>query len=161
MIGPWGAVRRPRRAARRRGDGGAIGRALPAAAAVAALALALAGCGAATPDLFVLTRTGSIPGAHLTLLVNDGGTVRCNGGAPRSLTDPLLLDARDIQSSLADDAKRDLALPPPPTALLRFRIRTQDGTVTFSDVDAGRRKELAKVVAFSRTVAQDVCGLAR
>jgi hypothetical protein len=127
----------------------------------AALALAVAGCGAATPDLFVLTRSGAIPGARLTLLVNDGGTVRCNGGAPRSLTDPLLLDARDIQSSLSDDAKQDLVLPPPPIALLRFRFRSQDGTVTFSDVDAGRRKELAKVVAFSRTVAQQVCGLAR
>ena len=44
------------------------------------LAGALAGCGlnVASPDLFVLTRTGQ--GGKLTLLVNDGGTVRCNGG---------------------------------------------------------------------------------
>ena len=31
-----------------------------------------------SPDLFLLTRTGQ--GATLTLLVNDGGTIRCNGG---------------------------------------------------------------------------------
>ncbi|HEU4703782.1 MAG TPA: hypothetical protein VFS37_14980, partial [Conexibacter sp.] len=48
-------------------------------------AIVLAGCGAATPDVFLLTRSGSIPGARLTLLVNDGGTVRCNGGEPRQL----------------------------------------------------------------------------
>lgn len=124
-------------------------------------ALALAGCGAASPDLFVLTRRGSIPGARLTLLVNDGGTVRCNGGKARPLTDPQLLAARDIATSIADDAKKRLVLPAPPTAILRFHVRSQDGTVTFSDVDAGKRPELAKVVQFARTVAMNVCGLAR
>lgn len=136
-------------------------RGVAGAALAAAAAAALAGCGAQTPDLFLLTRAGTIPGAHLTLLVNDGGTVRCNGGAPRALPDPQLLAARDIVSSVASDAKRDLVLPVPPGAVLRFRLRSQDGTVTFSDVDAGRRPELAKVVAFTRTVATAVCGLAR
>ena len=128
---------------------------------LATLALAAGGCGASYPDLFVLTRGGSLPGARLTLLVNDGGTVRCNGGAPRPLPDRLLLDAREIASSLADDARRDLTLPAPPRALLRFRLRDQDGTVTFSDVDAARRPRLGAVVAFTRTVAQDVCNLPR
>lgn len=130
-------------------------------AGAACAALALAGCGTSSPDLFVLTRTGSLPGARLTLLVNDGGTVRCNGGAPRPLPDPRLLDARRIQEDVADDAKQGLTLPAPAGSLLRFRIRTQDGTVTFSDVDAARRPELGRVIAFARTVAQDVCGLAR
>jgi hypothetical protein len=127
----------------------------------AAACLAGAGCGAQTPDLFLLTRAGTIPGAHLTLLVNDGGTVRCNGGAPRTLPDPQLLAARDIATSLAKDAQHHLVLPRPPGALLRFHLRSQDGTVTFSDVDAARRPELGKVVAFTRTVAREVCGLAR
>jgi hypothetical protein len=129
--------------------------------ALVASVAALAGCGAAAPDVFLLTRAGSLPGARLTLLVNDGGTVRCNGGAPRALPDPRLLDARRIGEDLADDAQRDLTLPPPRGSLLRFRVRTQDGTVTFSDVDAARRRELAPVVEFARAVAQDVCGLAR
>jgi hypothetical protein len=131
------------------------------AAPLALAALALAGCGANYPDLFVLTRSGSLPGAKLTLLVNDGGTVACNGGAPRTLPDARLLDARDIVTSLADDAHDDLVLPRPAGALLRFRLRDADGTVTFSDVDAARRPDLGKVVAFTRTVATDVCGLAR
>jgi hypothetical protein len=130
-------------------------------ALLAVLALPLVGCGAAYPDLFVLTRSGSLPGAKLTLLVNDGGTVACNGGAPRTLPDARLLDARDIATSLADDAKDDLVLPRPPGALLRFRLRDADGTVTFSDVDAGGMPKLGKVIEFTRTVARDVCGLAR
>ena len=47
----------------------------------------------ASPDLFVLHRTGQ--GSTLTLLVNDSGTIRCNGGKPKSLSDALLLDRRD------------------------------------------------------------------
>jgi hypothetical protein len=132
------------------------------AAGLAALAtLMLAGCGASSPDLFVLSRSGSLPGARLTLLVNDGGTVRCNGGAPRPLSDPQLLAARDIVSSVKADAQKSLALPQRSNALLRFHLRDQDGTVTFSDIDAARHLELAKIVAFSRTVARDVCQLAR
>ena len=125
------------------------------------LATLAGGCGAATPDVFLLTRSGSIPGARLTLLVNDGGTVRCNGGAPRPLSNRQLLDARGIADDLADDAQKDLTLPAPRGSVLRYRLRTEDGTVTFSDEDAGRRPELAPVIVFARAVAQDVCGLAR
>jgi hypothetical protein len=132
------------------------------AAAVAVLAaVALAGCCAAYPDLFELRRTGSLPGARLTLLVNDGGTVRCNGGEARQLPARLLLDARRFARDLMEEAHDDLTLPAPRSSLLRYRLRTQDGTVTFSDVDAARRPELAPVIVFARAVAQDVCGLAR
>ncbi len=128
------------------------------------MALALAGasgCGAQSPDLFAITRSGSLPGARLTLVANDGGTVRCNGGPARPITDPQLLDARDITSSVMKDAQQDLVLPEQPGTLLRFHLRDQDGTVTFSDIDAGRYPELAKAVAFTRTIATSVCHLAR
>ncbi len=125
------------------------------------LALVVSGCGAATPDVFLLTRSGSIPGARLTLLVNDGGTVRCNGGKPRSLSNRQLLDARGIADDLAEQAQRDLSLPAPRGSVLRYRLRMEEGTVTFSDEDAVRRPELAPVIVFARSVAQDVCGLAR
>jgi hypothetical protein len=125
------------------------------------LVFAAGGCGADYPDLFVLHRTGSLPSARLTLLVNDGGTVRCNGGEPRHLPARRLLDARRFARDLAEEAKDDLTLPAPRRSLLRYRLRTQDGTVAFSDVDAGRRPELAPVIVFARSVAQDVCGLPR
>ena len=131
------------------------------ALALATLALLGAGCGAESPDVFLLTRTGSLPGARLTLLVNDGGTVRCNGGRPRTLSARQLLDARRIAEDLAEDAHEHLVLPAPPGSLLRYRLRMEAGTVTFSDIDAGRRPELAPVIVFARSVAQDVCGLAR
>lgn len=136
---------------------------LPLRAAVLAglAAFALAGCGADYPDLMVVTRSGSIPGARLRLLVNDGGTVRCNGGEAIQLPPRALLDAREIARELMEEAADDLTLPRPPGALLRYRLRTVDGTVTFSDADAVGRPLLGRLVAFTRTVAQDVCGLAR
>ena len=136
-------------------------RSLAAALGALAGAGALAGCGADYPDLLVLHRSGSLPGARLTLLVNDGGTVQCNGGEALQLPPRLLLDARGIATDLAEEAADDLTLPAPRRALLRYRLRTQDGTVSFSDIDAGRRSELAPVIVFARSVAQDVCGLPR
>jgi hypothetical protein len=128
---------------------------------VLAAAVALGGCGADYPDLMIVTRSGSLPAARLTLLVNDGGTVRCNGGPEHQMPARALLDAREIVRELAEEAAADLALPRPRGALLRFRLRTQDGTVTFSDADAATRPLLGRLVALTRDVAQDVCGLAR
>jgi hypothetical protein len=144
---------------------GARGRCLlcGALAPLLTAALAVAGCGAASPDLFLLTRAGSAPGAgaHLTLLVNDGGTVRCNGGAARPISAKQLLAARDLTTSIQKDAQKTLDLPAPPGALLRFHVRSQDGAVTFSDLDAARHPELAKVVAFTQDVAHSVCHLSQ
>jgi len=137
-----------------------VRRLVPALVALAGL-LTLVGCGADYPDLFLLTRGGSLPGARLTLLVNDGGTVRCNGGAEHQLPPRQLLDARRIATDLMEEAHDDLTLPAPRGSVLRYRLRTQDGTVTFSDVDAVRRPELAPVIVFARKVAQEVCGLPR
>lgn len=128
---------------------------------VVAVAFAIAGCGADYPDTLLLRRGGSLPDARLTLLVNDGGTVRCNGGAEQQMPPRLLLDAREIARELREEALQDLTLPAPSGSLLRYRVETQDGVVTFSDANAARRPLLGRVVAFSRAVAQDVCGLAR
>lgn len=131
------------------------------AGALAVLALALAGCGADYPDLMLIRRTGALPDANATLLINDGGTVRCDGGDPLQMPPRPLLDAREIARELAQEASEDLVLPRPAGAQLRFGVETQDGTVTFSDADAATRPLLGRLVALTRTVAQDVCGLAR
>src|SRR5438034_1141152 len=103
-------------------------------AAAPAAALALAGCGQIrAPDLMVVHRSGSIPGARLELLISDDGTLHCNGGGTRQLPSQLLLDAREVRRKLKQAAQRKLALPPGPRSVLRYRIRTQDGLVAFSD----------------------------
>ena len=128
---------------------------------VVALAAAGAGCGTHPPDLFLLTRTGSIPGADLRLLVRDDGVVHCNGGPRRELSDPQLLQAREIARKLADPAAKHVSLPAGRGSVLRYRIRLEQGTVTFSDDSRGQTKEMFRAQSFTRTAATRVCGLRR
>jgi hypothetical protein len=125
-----------------------------------AAAAALSGCGnREAPDLFVLTRTGSVPDANLRLRVSDDGLVRCNGGPRKRIADPLLLDAREIVRELNPIAPR--RLPPGPRSILRYRLRLEDGTVSFSDSSRRQTREMFLTQEFARGVAKSVCGLAR
>jgi hypothetical protein len=125
-------------------------------------AAALAGCGNRhAPDLFVLDRTGSIPGARLTLRVSDDGLVRCNGGARKRVTDGMLLDAREIARELERPAEEDRVLPPGQRSVLRYRLRLEGGTVRFSDSSRGQTREMFLAQKLARRVAKQICGLAR
>lgn len=119
----------------------------------------LAGCGLdeQSPDLFVLTRTGQ--GKSLTLLVNDGGTIRCNGGASKSLPDPMLLVARDLANSLNTDAKAKLRIPAGAGSVFSYTIKLSDGTISFPDTAARSHNELAQAELFTVQAAQGPCGL--
>jgi hypothetical protein len=127
--------------------------------AVAALAVALAGCGldVQEPDLFLLTRTGQ--GQELTLLPNDSGTIRCDGGKARTLPDALLIEARDLAQDLDQDARRGLTIKPTPGTVFDYRIKLQHGTVSFPDSAARSRKELSQATLFAAQAAQRACGL--
>jgi hypothetical protein len=133
---------------------------LGVAVAVSVALIAIAGCGlnVQSPDLFTLTRTGQ--GKPLTVLVNDSGTIRCNGGKTKSLPDPLLLDARDLADDLNKDAQNKLQVPPPAAdSVFSYKITLQDGTVSFSDTAARAHPELARAELFAAQAAQGPCGL--
>jgi hypothetical protein len=124
-----------------------------------ALALAFAGCGlnVQSPDLFLLTRTGA--GGRLTLLVNDGGTLRCDGGDATPLPDRLLLEARDLATRLNDDAKRGLRIQRARKSVATYMVKLQHGVVSFPDTAAGAHSELAQLELFAVRAAQGPCRL--
>lgn len=126
-------------------------------AAVACCAAAGCGFDVASPDLFLLHRAGQ--GKPLTLLVNDGGTIRCNGGKAKSLPDPLLLDARDLAADLNKDARKKMHIAPSRNSAFFYTVTLQDGTVTFSDTAARTHPELARAELFAVQAAQGPCGL--
>jgi len=133
-------------------------RALGACAAVAALTLA--GCGGIkAADLFLVQRSGSVPGAQLTLLVNDEGGVRCNGGPKRKLGDAQLIEARAIQEDLRDPAGKHLSLPPGPRSVLSYRVRDENGSVSFSENSSHQPPVFHRLALFALQTAQRVCGL--
>jgi hypothetical protein len=122
-------------------------------------ALALSACGLAvqSADLFLLTRTGQ--GSKLSLLVNDSGTIRCDGGKSRPLNDSFLIRARDLSVNLADDAGQHLSLPAGPGTVFSYRIKLQQGTIAFSDRDTAHHPILAQAELFAAQAAQQACGL--
>jgi hypothetical protein len=128
------------------------------AAGLAPAAL-LAGCGlqVSSPDLFALTRTGS--GGQLTVVVNDTGTIRCNGGATKLLTDAMLLQARALVTNLDKDAKAKLHAPASAGSVFTYKMTMQDGTITFADTSAFAHPELAGAEQFAVQAARGPCGL--
>jgi hypothetical protein len=132
------------------------------AAPLALLIVLLAGCGGSipTPDLFVVQRSGSVAGARLTLLVNDGGYVRCNGAGLRPLSDPLLIDARAIKEGLEAPAGRHESLPAQPGSVLSYSLRDENGTVRFSDNSRGQPSVFHELTLFVLRIAKDICRLA-
>ena len=127
-------------------------------AACCLAALAVSGCGlnVQSPDLFLLTRTGA--GKKLRLLVNDSGTIRCNGGPAKTLPDPLLLDARQLASVLDKDVQNKVRFGGHP-GVYSFSVHLQDGTLTFPDRAAAQHSELARAELFTLQAAQGPCGL--
>ena len=126
---------------------------------VGCLVVIASGCGlnVQSPDLFLLTRTGQ--GGKLTMLVNDGGTIRCDGGRTRMLAGPLLLRARDLANALDADAKRSLKIASPADSVFRYVIRLQDGTISFPDTAGASHPTLAQAELFAVQTAQQACGL--
>jgi hypothetical protein len=119
------------------------------------------GCGARAPDLMLVQRNGAIPGARLTLEISDDGTVRCNHGERRRMTDEQLLRSRAVARDLERPASLHVSLPPGRNAVLSYRVLLAEGTVSFSDTSPGLTPALARLQALTRSVARRACGLPR
>jgi hypothetical protein len=119
----------------------------------------VSGCGlnVRSADLFLLTRTGQ--GTKLTLLVNDSGTIRCNGAKAKPISDKLLVQARDLADNLGKYLTRKVSLPAGPGAVFSYRISLEQGTISFADRAAAGHQELAQTELFAAQAAQQACGL--
>jgi hypothetical protein len=133
---------------------------VPRALAAIAAAVLLGGCGTPGADLFVARRSGSIPGAGLTMRVIDDGQVVCNGHQ-HPLSSDLLIHARELVRDLAKPAKAGTSLPRGRGTILRYRIRTEDGTVAFSDTSRGQPPAFYRAALLIRQIAKGPCGLPR
>lgn len=129
--------------------------------AALAVALAVAGCGVDMPDVLALRRTGAIPGARLTVVVNDGGMVRCNAGRERLLPSPLLLDARGFVRDTEKDLVAHRRFPRRPGSVLSYSVRTEEGSTSWSDTSRPLPEPYFRLALLARRIAKDVCGLKR
>lgn len=109
------------------------------------------------PDLFLIQRTGGA--GKLTLLVNEGGAARCDGGPLRQLNDSQLVLARGLQEELLKRTSKDLTLLPRPDSVFSYEVRDEKGTVRFADNSARQTSAMRQLQAFVLEVAQKVCRL--
>jgi len=127
------------------------------AAAAAAIAL-IAGCGGIeAPDLFLVERSG--PGPRLTLLVNEEGGLRCNGGGELKLSEPQIVQARAIQEELKTLASEHTSLPARAGSVFGYYLRDENGSVSFADDSADQPKAFRNLALFVLQVAQQNCRL--
>ena len=71
--------------------------------------------------------------------------------------------ARDLNGTEEEPgpARENRTLPPEPTSILRYRVRSENGTVAFSDSSRGQPQAFYEVAKLTRDLAKRVCGLAR
>jgi len=127
-------------------------------AALAAAIVLIAGCGGIeAPDLFIVERSG--PGARLTVLVNEQGSLRCNGGRELTLSEPQIVQARAIQEELKTPASEHTSLPARAGSVFGYYLRDENGSVSFADNSAGQPKVFRNLALFVLQVAQQNCKL--
>ena len=97
----------------------------------------------------------------MTVRVTDDGRASCNGRPLVEITSSQLVTARQAQRDLTDPAKRRLRLAPRPGSVLSYRVRSEDGTVAWSDTSRRQPKVLFTLAALTRQVAKGDCHLAR
>jgi hypothetical protein len=137
--------------------------------AVLIAAAVAAGCNGPTPaDLFLVQRSGTIPGAKLTLRLTDDGGAFCNEGERHELTSAQLITAREIRRELDGEKDEDIGLAekhinlkPGRVTSLSFKVRSENGSVAFSDTSPHQPQAFYRLAQLTREVAQQDCGLAR
>jgi hypothetical protein len=129
--------------------------------AVVPIALVLAGCGSPPADLFVVTRTGADTNANVTLLVQDDGSVICDRGKPKPISNAQLLQARKVTRDVSEQAQLNLQLAKRPGSILSYKARMEAGTVAFSDTSRPLPSSFAELEAFTSDMATNVCGIRR
>ncbi|MGH2912243.1 MAG: hypothetical protein ACRDJ3_07175 [Solirubrobacteraceae bacterium] len=135
-----------------------------AVALLASAGLGVSGCGGVlSPDLFIVYRSGNVPSAKLTVLVNEEGAVQCNPNRSHPvihhLSDAQIIEARTIQEDLHDPASRNESFPAAKGSVLDYYVRDQDGSVRFADNSPAQPAVTRKLAGFVLNVAQGVCGL--
>jgi hypothetical protein len=73
----------------------------------------------------------------------------------------MLLTARDLARELDKEAALSIELPPESNSTLRYVAQTETGRVAFSDTSRERPHAFDRLVAFTKQVAEGVCGIER
>jgi hypothetical protein len=122
--------------------------------------IALSACsGTVVQDDLFVQRTGSGPGANLSLVVNDAGTASCNRRPSVPISGSQLIEARYIQMTMQPQASAGLTLGPGPAPVLHYTVHTPDGHVSFYDDSPRQPGIFSQIMLLTLQIAQQACHL--
>ena len=121
------------------------------------LAVALAGCGGSPGDLLAIDVRGGPAQRNDSIVVTGDGHATCNGGPSKDLGSATLIDAREIERELKDDAERAAVYESTRPGATRYVARTNDGAVRWDDRAPGLPKVLAQAQLFALQQGRRLC----
>jgi hypothetical protein len=121
------------------------------------LAVALAGCGGSPGDLLSLEVSGGPANRRQSIVVQNDGRATCNGGPSTDIGSDALIDAREIERDLGDDAERAAVYEGTRPDATNYVARTNDGTVRWDDRAPGLPAVLAKAQLFALQQGRKLC----
>jgi hypothetical protein len=121
------------------------------------LAVALAGCGGSPGDLLSLEVSGGPANRRQSIVVQNDGRATCNGGPSTDIGSDALIDAREIERELGNDAERAAVYEGTRPDATNYVARTNDGTVRWDDRAPGLPAVLAKAQLFALQQGRKLC----
>jgi hypothetical protein len=121
------------------------------------LAVALTGCGGSPGDLLSIDVSGGPAKRKQTIVVQNDGQATCNGGASKDIGSAALIDAREIERELGDDAERAAVYESTRPDATNYVARTKDGTVRWDDRAPALPQVLAKAQLFALQQGRNLC----
>jgi hypothetical protein len=126
-------------------------------AACAATAAALAGCGGSAGELITISTSGG-GGPPYRVVVTGDGRGSCNGRGERVLPSQHVLDAREVERELKDDAEERASYVDGPAGARRYVASTKAGLVTWVEGARGAPPEVGKAILLTQNLKRDTCG---
>ena len=117
----------------------------------------LAGCGGSPGDLLSIEVSGGPAKRKQAIVVQNDGQATCNGGPSQDIGSDALIDAREIERELGDDAERAAVYEGTRGDATNYVARTKDGTVRWDDRAPGRPAVLSKAQLFALQQGRKLC----
>ena len=126
--------------------------------AIPLLALALAGCGGSPGDLIAIEVSGGAANRDQRIVVRSDGHATCNGGPEKDIGSSALIEAREIERDLSDDAERAAVYERgAPAGATSYAARTNDGTVRWRERADGLPPVLPRTQLFALQQGRSLC----
>ena len=121
------------------------------------VAVALAGCGGSPGDLLSIEVKGGPAQRDQSIVVGSDGRSSCNGGPKRDIGSQALIDAREIERELGDDAERAAVYESTSAEATSYVARVKKGTVRWDDRARGLPPVLAQAQLFALQQGRALC----